>query len=91
MKRSGDGQAAQQDVAVENVTVKPLGAGQEVGRSCYVVKYQGKGVMFDCGIHPAFSGAASLATAHPGMAQEPPSCAPPASHAQEAQLFVALS
>ena len=44
---------------VDNVIIKPLGAGQEVGRSCYVLRYQGKGVMFDCGIHPAHSGAQS--------------------------------
>ena len=40
--------------------VIPLGAGQEVGRSCIIVKYQGKTVMLDCGIHPGFSGLASL-------------------------------
>lgn len=38
----------------------PLGAGQEVGRSCIIVKYGGKTVMLDCGVHPGFYGLASL-------------------------------
>lgn len=42
------------------VEFTPLGAGQEVGRSCMILKYQGKTVMFDCGIHPGFSGVNSL-------------------------------
>ena len=40
--------------------ITPLGAGQEVGRSCVMLKFRGKQVMFDCGIHPAFTGMASL-------------------------------
>jgi predicted metal-dependent RNase len=40
----------------DQVIIRPLGAGQEVGRSCFLLRYQGKGVMFDCGIHPAYSG-----------------------------------
>lgn len=43
-----------------SVEVIPLGAGQEVGRSCIIVKYLGKTVMLDCGIHPGFAGLASL-------------------------------
>ena len=42
------------------VSVTPLGAGQEVGRSCIIVKYLGKTIMMDCGIHPGYSGHASL-------------------------------
>lgn len=38
----------------------PLGAGQEVGRSCIIVRYGGKTVMLDCGVHPGFYGLASL-------------------------------
>ena len=40
----------------------PLGAGSEVGRSCVVASFFGgkKNVMFDCGIHPGFSGLSSL-------------------------------
>ncbi|GIL98418.1 hypothetical protein Vretimale_3784 [Volvox reticuliferus] len=40
--------------------VIPLGAGSEVGRSCIILKYQDKTVMFDCGIHPAYKGMDSL-------------------------------
>lgn len=40
--------------------VLPLGAGQEVGRSCIIIKYCGKTVMLDCGVHPGFFGLASL-------------------------------
>lgn len=40
--------------------VLPLGAGQEVGRSCIIIKYGGKTVMLDCGVHPGFFGLASL-------------------------------
>jgi cleavage and polyadenylation specificity factor subunit 3 len=32
----------------------------QVGRSCVILRYQGKTVMLDCGIHPGFSGDASL-------------------------------
>ncbi|PSC69750.1 Cleavage and polyadenylation specificity factor subunit 3 [Micractinium conductrix] len=42
------------------VQVLPLGAGQEVGRSCIIVRYGGKMVMLDCGVHPGFFGLASL-------------------------------
>lgn len=38
----------------------PLGAGQEVGRSCMVIVYRGKTVVCDAGVHPAYSGLASL-------------------------------
>ncbi|KAJ3041824.1 Cleavage and polyadenylation specificity factor subunit 3 [Rhizophlyctis rosea] len=38
----------------------PLGAGQEVGRSCLLMEYKGKTVMLDCGLHPAYSGLAAL-------------------------------
>ncbi|KAI5356304.1 hypothetical protein L3X38_009199 [Prunus dulcis] len=38
----------------------PLGAGNEVGRSCVYMSYKGKTVLFDCGIHPAYSGMAAL-------------------------------
>jgi cleavage and polyadenylation specificity factor subunit 3 len=42
------------------VQIIPLGAGQEVGRSCIIVRYLGKTVMLDCGIHPGYAGLASL-------------------------------
>ena len=40
--------------------IMPLGAGSEVGRSCVLAKYKNKSVMFDCGVHPGYSGIASL-------------------------------
>ncbi|PVU89408.1 hypothetical protein BB561_005371 [Smittium simulii] len=40
--------------------ITPLGAGQEVGRSCVVIEYKNKTVMLDCGLHPAFDGLSSL-------------------------------
>ena len=33
------------------IKVIPLGAGQDVGRSCVIVELGGKRVMFDCGMH----------------------------------------
>ncbi|CAM9790412.1 unnamed protein product, partial [Sphacelaria rigidula] len=32
--------------------IMPIGAGNEVGRSCIILKYMGKTIMLDCGIHP---------------------------------------
>jgi len=40
--------------------ITPLGAGAEVGRSCCIVRFRGKVIMFDCGIHPAHSGMSTL-------------------------------
>ena len=40
--------------------VVPLGAGNEVGRSCIVATFRSKSVMLDCGIHPGYSGIMSL-------------------------------
>ncbi|KAK9822187.1 hypothetical protein WJX81_008406 [Elliptochloris bilobata] len=48
------------DIQRNLVEIIPLGAGQEVGRSCIILKYMGKTVMLDCGIHPGFSGMNSL-------------------------------
>ncbi|CAM9849859.1 unnamed protein product, partial [Choristocarpus tenellus] len=36
----------------ETMLIMPIGAGNEVGRSCIVLKYMGKTIMLDCGIHP---------------------------------------
>ncbi|MQL98849.1 hypothetical protein Taro_031564 [Colocasia esculenta] len=44
----------------DRMVITPLGAGNEVGRSCVHLSYKGKTVMFDCGIHPAYSGMAAL-------------------------------
>lgn len=40
--------------------IRPLGAGQEVGRSCIMLEFKGKKVMLDCGIHPGLSGMDAL-------------------------------
>ncbi|KAB1269280.1 Integrator complex subunit 11 [Camelus dromedarius] len=37
------------------IRVTPLGAGQDVGRSCILVSIGGKNVMLDCGMHMGFS------------------------------------
>eukprot|EP01135_Chromosphaera_perkinsii_P010630 Nk52_evm30s2192 gene=Nk52_evmTU30s2192 len=42
------------------MVITPLGAGQEVGRSCHIIEYKGKTIMLDCGIHPGRSGLAAL-------------------------------
>ncbi|KAL5789664.1 hypothetical protein ACOSQ2_004552 [Xanthoceras sorbifolium] len=44
----------------DQLTITPLGAGNEVGRSCVYMSYKGKTILFDCGIHPAYSGMAAL-------------------------------
>ena len=36
--------------------IQPLGAGNEVGRSCIVLKFKGKTIMLDCGVHPGYAG-----------------------------------
>ncbi|KAF8627840.1 hypothetical protein AX15_004257 [Amanita polypyramis BW_CC] len=42
------------------LSVTLLGAGQEVGRSCCVLEYRGKTIVCDTGVHPAYTGMASL-------------------------------
>jgi integrator complex subunit 11 len=37
------------------IEVVPLGAGQDVGRSCVLVTLGGKTIMFDCGIHMGYN------------------------------------
>ncbi|KAH9411412.1 beta-lactamase domain of mRNA-processing endonuclease [Ordospora pajunii] len=44
----------------EKIRVMPLGAGNEVGRSCVIVECAGRTLMLDCGVHPAYTGTASL-------------------------------
>jgi len=44
----------------EKITIKPLGAGNEVGRSCIHIKYKNRELLLDCGVHPAYSGVSSL-------------------------------
>ena len=40
--------------------ITPLGSGCEVGRSCHLIRFKGKTVLLDCGIHPGYSGQAAL-------------------------------
>ena len=40
----------------EQLSITPLGAGCEVGRSCILLKYKGKTIMFDCGVHMGLNG-----------------------------------
>ena len=44
----------------ETLEIIPLGAGNEVGRSCCLLKFKGKTIMFDCGCHPGYRGEQSL-------------------------------
>lgn len=44
----------------EEMVIVPLGGGQEVGRSCILLKYQGRTIMLDCGCHPGREGSDSL-------------------------------
>ncbi|KAL1283736.1 Integrator complex subunit [Trichinella pseudospiralis] len=37
------------------IKIVPLGAGQEVGRSCILITIGGKNVMLDCGMHMGFN------------------------------------
>jgi cleavage and polyadenylation specificity factor subunit 3 len=48
------------DINGETLEITPLGSGSEVGRSCVVMRFAGKNIMLDCGIHPAYSGLGSL-------------------------------
>ncbi|KAK6090647.1 hypothetical protein P3W45_000370 [Vairimorpha bombi] len=45
---------------MNEIRIKPLGAGNEVGRSCILISYNNKNILFDCGVHPAHTGTASL-------------------------------
>ncbi len=38
------------------MSLTPLGAGQEVGRSCHVLEFRGMTIMLDIGIHPGYDG-----------------------------------
>jgi len=38
-----------------SISLKALGAGQEVGRSCVIVRIKDVKIMFDCGVHMAYN------------------------------------
>ncbi|CAH8498180.1 unnamed protein product [Schistosoma turkestanicum] len=40
---------------MDSIRVIPLGAGQDVGRSCILVTLGGKNIMFDCGMHMGYN------------------------------------
>ncbi|XP_065183194.1 cleavage and polyadenylation specificity factor subunit 3-like [Sycon ciliatum] len=44
----------------DQMTIRPLGAGQEVGRSCIILEFKNKKIMLDCGIHPGLPGLEAL-------------------------------
>ena len=44
--------------------VKPLGGGQEVGRSCILLQFKGKNILLDCGLHPGIEGEGALPYLH---------------------------
>lgn len=50
----------EESLGAETLTITPLGAGNEVGRSCILLQFKGKTIMLDCGVHPAYTGLASL-------------------------------
>ena len=59
----GEKRKAEDIAAVEQsdiLKLTPLGAGNEVGRSCILLEYKGKTILLDCGLHPAYSGLSAL-------------------------------
>ena len=48
------------DESLNSLKIKALGAGQEVGRSCVLIQFRGRSILFDCGIHPGKNGRDSL-------------------------------
>lgn len=40
-----------------SIKVVPLGAGQDVGRSCLILSIGGRNVMLDCGMHMGYEDA----------------------------------
>lgn len=47
-------------VMSEEMVITPLGGGQEVGRSCILLRYQNRQILLDCGCHPGREGIDSL-------------------------------
>ncbi|EUB64172.1 Cleavage and polyadenylation specificity factor subunit [Echinococcus granulosus] len=44
----------------DKLSIMPLGAGQEVGRSCILLTFKGKKIILDCGVHPGLHNKESL-------------------------------
>lgn len=60
MKNVKVSSTAQAEANAEVMTIMPLGGGQEVGRSCILLQYQGRSIMLDCGCHPGREGSDGL-------------------------------
>ncbi|KAF2887092.1 hypothetical protein ILUMI_19081 [Ignelater luminosus] len=58
LKRKPDSQVPAEES--DQLIIRPLGAGQEVGRSCIMIEFKGKKIMLDCGIHPGLTGMDAL-------------------------------
>ena len=57
---SGAGSAGPSGSEEDRMIIRPLGSGQEVGRSCHVLEFKEKRILLDCGIHPGLSGMDAL-------------------------------
>lgn len=44
----------------DEIQVQMLGSGQEVGRSCCLIKYRGRTIVCDAGSHPGLPGMSAL-------------------------------
>lgn len=44
----------------DDMYIMPIGAGNEVGRSCIFLSLKGKRILLDCGIHPGYQGISAL-------------------------------
>lgn len=57
---SANDAASAYEVDSDLLIIRPLGAGQEVGRSCLVIEFKGRKILLDCGIHPGLNGMDAL-------------------------------
>jgi cleavage and polyadenylation specificity factor subunit 3 len=58
MKRKPSDEPVEDESDILKIT--PLGAGNEVGRSCILIQFKNKTILLDCGLHPAYTGLAAL-------------------------------
>ena len=59
MKRQAADATPVADIS-DTLRITPLGAGNEVGRSCHLLQYKNKSILLDCGLHPAHTGISAL-------------------------------
>jgi len=57
---AGGDQPVNQAEESDKMIIRPLGAGQEVGRSCHLLEFKDKRILLDCGIHPGMTGMDAL-------------------------------